>query len=154
MPIPSLRISPWREPCAVMGFRRQWAVECHTEDVAAKDGDGPEVAFRRKNVRCRWVLSMLFQKNELYHDSFNQCLDKAMDAIDYERKFKRYRIKKQTGMCAPGNRRGAVFWYNTAVWPISLKPPAVYGAKSGRVAAGAAWGNGDWTAGRIRAYAR
>ena len=59
-----------------------------------------------------------FSKNELYADSFNQCLDKAMAAIDYERKFKEY--QNQTGDV----RRGigmAVFWYNTAVWPISLE---------------------------------
>ncbi len=93
-----------------------WAVECHTEDVAAKMGMDP-VAFRRKNVMPVGFVDA-FSKNELYHDSFNQCLDKAMDAIDYERKFKEY--QKQTGDV----RRGigvAVFWYNTAVWPISLE---------------------------------
>lgn len=93
-----------------------WAVECHTEDVAAKMGMDP-VAFRRKNVMPVGFVDA-FSKNELYHDSFNQCLDKAMEAIDYERKFKEY--KNQTGDV----RRGigvAVFWYNTAVWPISLE---------------------------------
>lgn len=93
-----------------------WAVECHTEDVAAKMGMDP-VAFRRKNVMPVGFVDP-FSKNELYHDTFNQCLDKAMDAIDYEKKFKEY--QKQTGDV----RRGigvAVFWYNTAVWPISLE---------------------------------
>lgn len=93
-----------------------WAVECHTEDVAARMGMDP-VAFRRKNVMPVGFVDA-FSKNELYHDSFNQCLDKAMDAIDYERKFKEY--QNQTGEV----RRGigvAVFWYNTAVWPISLE---------------------------------
>lgn len=93
-----------------------WAVECHTEDVAAKMGMDP-VAFRRKNVMPVGFVDA-FSKNELYCDSFNQCLDKAMDAIDYERKFKEY--QNQTGDV----RRGigvAVFWYNTAVWPISLE---------------------------------
>lgn len=93
-----------------------WAVECHTEDVAARMGMDP-VAFRRKNVMPVGFVDA-FSKNELYHDSFNQCLDKAMDAIDYERKFKEY--QNQTGDV----RRGigvAVFWYNTAVWPISLE---------------------------------
>ena len=59
-----------------------------------------------------------FSKNELYDDSFNQCLDKAMAAMDYKRKYREY--QNQTGDI----RRGigvSVFWYNTAVWPISLE---------------------------------
>ncbi len=93
-----------------------WAVECHTEDVAARMGMDP-VEFRRKNVMPVGYVDP-FSKNELYDDTFNQCLDKAMEAIDYERKLKEY--QNQTGDI----RRGigtAVFWYNTAVWPISLE---------------------------------
>ena len=93
-----------------------WAVECHTEDVAAKMGMDP-IAFRRKNMMPVGFTDD-FSKNELYFDSFNQCLDKAMAAIGYEQKFKEY--QNQTGDI----RRGigaAIFWYNTAVWPISLE---------------------------------
>ena len=93
-----------------------WAVECHTEDVAAKMGMDP-LEFRRKNLMPVGYTDP-FSKNELYFDTFNQCLDKAMEAIDYERKFKEY--QNQTGDI----RRGigmSVFWYNTAVWPISLE---------------------------------
>ncbi len=93
-----------------------WAVECHTEDVAAALGMDP-LAFRRQNLMPVGYVDG-FSKNELYSDSFNQCLDKAMAAIDYERKFREY--QNQTGDV----RRGigmAVFWYNTAVWPISLE---------------------------------
>lgn len=93
-----------------------WAVECHTEDIAAKLGMDP-LEFRRKNLMPVGFTDP-FSKNELYSDSFNQCLDKAMEAIDYKRKFKEY--QNQTGDI----RRGigmAVFWYNTAVWPISLE---------------------------------
>lgn len=93
-----------------------WAVECHTEDVAAKLHIDP-VEFRRKNLMPAGYKDA-FSKNELYDDTFNQCLDKAMEAIDYKRKFREY--QKQTGEI----RRGigvAVFWYNTAVWPISLE---------------------------------
>ena len=93
-----------------------WAVECHTEDVAAKLHMDP-VEFRRKNLMPAGYKDA-FSKNELYDDTFNQCLDKAMEAIDYKRKFREY--QKQTGEI----RRGigvAVFWYNTAVWPISLE---------------------------------
>ena len=93
-----------------------WAVECHTEDVAAKLHIDP-VEFRRKNLMPVGYIDA-FSKNELYDDTFNQCLDKAMETIDYKRKFKEY--QNQTGDI----RRGigvAVFWYNTAVWPISLE---------------------------------
>lgn len=93
-----------------------WAVECHTEDVAAKMGMDP-VAFRRQNLMPVGYVDP-FSKNELYADTFNQCLDKAMAEIDYDRKYKEY--QNQTGDI----RRGigvAVFWYNTAVWPISLE---------------------------------
>ncbi len=93
-----------------------WAVECHTEDVAAKMGMDP-IAFRRKTMMPVGFTDD-FSKNELYHDSFNQCLDKAMAAIGYEQKFREY--QNQTGDI----RRGigaAIFWYNTAVWPISLE---------------------------------
>ena len=93
-----------------------WAVECHTEDVAAKMGMDP-IDFRRKNLMPVGYVDA-FSQNELYDDTFNQCLDKAMEAIDYRRKFKEY--QNQTGDI----RRGigvSVFWYNTAVWPISLE---------------------------------
>ncbi len=93
-----------------------WAVESHTEDVAARMGMDP-VEFRRKNLMPVGYVDA-FSKNELYDDTFNQCLDKAMEAIDYKRKFNEY--QNQTGDI----RRGigvSVFWYNTAVWPISLE---------------------------------
>ncbi len=93
-----------------------WAVECHTQDVAAKMGIDP-IDFRRKTLMPKGFTDP-FSKNELYYDTFNQCLDKAMAEIGYEQKCRQY--QNQTGEI----RRGigaAVFWYNTAVWPISLK---------------------------------
>ena len=75
------------------------------------------IAFRRQNLMPVGYQDPM-SKNELYSDSFNQCLDKAMEAIDYERKYKEY--QNQTGEI----RRGigvSMFWYNTAVWPISLE---------------------------------
>ena len=73
--------------------------------------------FRRKNL-----MPVGYQdgcsKNETYFDTFNQCMDRGMAAIDYQRKYQLY--QNQTGPV----RRGvgmAVFWYNTAVWPISLE---------------------------------
>ena len=93
-----------------------WAVECHTEEVAAKLNMDP-IEFRRKNLMPVGFVDA-FSKNELYSDTFNQCIDKGMEAADFKRKYEEY--KNQTGDV----RRGvgmAVFWYNTAVWPISLE---------------------------------
>ena len=59
-----------------------------------------------------------FSKNENYYDSFRMCLEKGAEAIDYRRKVAEY--AKDTGPV----RRGiglAAFWYNTAVYPISLE---------------------------------
>ena len=93
-----------------------WAVECHTEDICAKLNMDP-LEFRRKNLMPVGYKDA-FSKNELYSDTFNQCLDKGVEVTDYLRKYKEY--QNQTGDI----RRGigmAVFWYNTAVWPISLE---------------------------------
>ena len=93
-----------------------WAVECHTEEVAARLGMDP-IEFRRKNLMPVGYTDP-FSKNELYTDTFNQCIEKGMEEIDYKRKYGEY--QNQTGDI----RRGigmAVFWYNTAVWPISLE---------------------------------
>ena len=59
-----------------------------------------------------------FSKNENYYDTFHQVIEKGMKEIDYQRKLKEY--QNQTGPV----RRGigmALFWYNTAVWPLSLE---------------------------------
>ena len=93
-----------------------WAVECHTEDICAKLNMDP-LEFRRKNL-MPVGFKEAFSKTELYSDTFNQCLDKGIEVTDYLRKYKEY--QNQTGDI----RRGigmAVFWYNTAVWPISLE---------------------------------
>lgn len=93
-----------------------WAGECHIEDCAAAVGMD-SLAFRRKNLMPVGFVDN-FSKNENYYDSYNQCLDKAIAYMDYERKHEEY--KNQTGDI----RRGigiAPFWYNTAVWPISLE---------------------------------
>ncbi len=93
-----------------------WAVESHTEDVCAAIGADP-LEFRRKNLMPVGFTDD-FSKNRLYSDTFNQCLDKAMAAIDYKTKAEAY--KNETGNIRHGIGM-AVFWYNTAVWPISLE---------------------------------
>ncbi|MBQ7112880.1 MAG: xanthine dehydrogenase molybdenum-binding subunit XdhA [Clostridia bacterium] len=93
-----------------------FAGEAHIEDVA-KALNMDSLAFRRKNMMPVGYVDG-FSKNENYFDSLNQCIDKGMAYIDYERKLEEY--AKDTGPV----RRGvgmAIFWYNTAVWPISLE---------------------------------
>ena len=93
-----------------------FATEAHTEDICIKLGLDP-LAYRRKTVMPVGYVDA-FSKNELYSDSFNQTLDAGMKYIDFERKREEY--KNQTGDI----RRGigvALFWYNTAVWPIALE---------------------------------
>ena len=93
-----------------------FAIESHTEDICTKLGLDP-LAYRRKTVMPVGYVDA-FSKNELYSDTFNQCLDAGMKYIDFERKREEY--KNQTGDI----RRGigvSLLWYNTAVWPISLE---------------------------------
>ncbi len=93
-----------------------FAGESHIDDVARALGQEP-VDYRRKHLMPVGFKDG-FSKNENYFDTFNQVLDKGMAYIDYARKRKEY--ANQTGPV----RRGvgcAVFWYNTAVWPISLE---------------------------------
>lgn len=93
-----------------------WAVESHTDEVAKAIGMDP-VEFRRKNLMPKGYMDP-FSKNELYDDTFNQCLDKAIESIGWNEKVKKY--QNQTGPIRKGIGV-AVFWYNTAVWPISLE---------------------------------
>ena len=97
-----------------------FALESHTDDICKALGLDP-VQYRRDNLMQVGYVDP-FSKNELYHDSFNQTMDAAMEALDYNRKFEEY--KNQTGPI----RRGigiSAFWYNTAVWPISLESCSV-----------------------------
>ena len=93
-----------------------FAGESHIDDICKAIGMSP-LAFRRKNLMPMGYVDG-FSKNELCTDTFNQCMDKALETLDYQKKFEEY--QNQTGPV----RRGvglAVFWYNTAVWPISLE---------------------------------
>ena len=93
-----------------------WAGESHLDDVAKALGRDP-VEYRRQVVMPVGFKDN-FSKNENYFDTFNQVMDRGMAAIGYTEKRKAY--AHQTGPV----RRGvgmALFWYNTAVWPISLE---------------------------------
>ncbi|MDR0923864.1 MAG: xanthine dehydrogenase molybdenum-binding subunit XdhA, partial [Hungatella sp.] len=91
-------------------------VESQSDDVALAIGMDP-VEFRRKNLMPVGYVDG-FSKNENYFDTFNQCMDKGKTYIDFGRKRKEY--ANQTGPVRKGVGC-AVFWYNTAVWPISLE---------------------------------
>ena len=91
-------------------------VESQTDDIALAIGMDP-VEFRRKNLMPVGYVDG-FSKNENYYDTFNQCLEKGKAYIDFDRKRKEY--ENQTGPVRKGVGC-SVFWYNTAVWPISLE---------------------------------
>jgi len=93
-----------------------FALESHIEDVAVKLGID-SIELRRKNMMPVGYKDA-FSKNENYFDTLNQVMNKGMEFMNYENKRKEY--ANQTGPI----RRGigmALFWYNTAVWPISLE---------------------------------
>ena len=93
-----------------------WAEESHIDEIARALGRDP-VEYRRQIVMPKGFFDP-FSKNENYYDSFRETMDKGMAAIDYTRKRQEY--ENQTGPV----RRGvgmALFWYNTAVWPIALE---------------------------------
>ncbi|MDO4493877.1 MAG: xanthine dehydrogenase molybdenum-binding subunit XdhA [Clostridia bacterium] len=93
-----------------------FAYESHTDDVCKALNIDPE-EFRRKNLMPVGYTDG-FSKNVNYFDSYNQCMDKAMEYMDYRTKFEAY--KNQTGPIRKGIGLSC-FWYNTAVWPISLE---------------------------------
>ncbi|MBQ2770317.1 MAG: xanthine dehydrogenase molybdenum-binding subunit XdhA [Clostridia bacterium] len=93
-----------------------FAVESHMDDVARAVGMEP-LAFRELN-KMKVGFSDGFYKYTNYTDSLGQCIEKGKAAIDYDRKFKEY--QNQTGPIRKGIGM-SMFWYNTAVWPISLE---------------------------------
>lgn len=93
-----------------------FAMESHVDDIARRLNI-PPLTLRQMNLMEVGYRDS-FSKNENYFDSFNQCIKKGMEYIDYDRKLEEF--SHDTGDV----RRGigmAVFWYNTAVWPISLE---------------------------------
>lgn len=94
-----------------------FADESHADDCAKAVGMTP-MEYRMKNLMPKGYVDG-FSKNELYTDSYRECLEKGKEAFDYDALFEKYE-KPQSGNI----RRGvgvATFWYNTAVYPISLE---------------------------------
>lgn len=93
-----------------------YAQESHIEDICRQMGFDP-YEYRMKYLMEKGYFDS-FSKNENYDDSLRMVLAKGAELIDYEKKKKAY--AQQTGEV----RRGigcAAFWYNTAVWPISME---------------------------------
>jgi xanthine dehydrogenase molybdenum-binding subunit len=93
-----------------------FAIESHIEDIAKKLKLDP-VELRFLNVMPVGFIDT-FTGNVNRYDSFRQCVEKGKAYIKWDEKRELY--KDQTGPV----RRGvgmSLFWYNTAVWPISIE---------------------------------
>ena len=86
--------------------------------AACAQGRGMEPrAYRRKFLMAQGVPAG-GGRDTNYYDSFRECLEKGKEYIEYDKKREEY--AKDIGPV----RRGigvAAFWYNTAVYPISLE---------------------------------
>ncbi|MDD3919610.1 MAG: xanthine dehydrogenase molybdenum-binding subunit XdhA [Eubacteriales bacterium] len=93
-----------------------FALESHAEDIA-RQLRLASIPFRQMNMMPVGFVDG-FSKNENYFDSLNQCIEKGKAYMHWDEKIKEYQnqtgpVRRGIGMC--------IFWYNTAVWPISLE---------------------------------
>jgi xanthine dehydrogenase molybdenum-binding subunit len=93
-----------------------FALESHIEEIARSLKIDP-LEFRFLNVMPVGFVDP-FSKNVNRFDSFHQCVEAGKARIKWDEKRERY--ANQSGAL----RRGigmSLFWYNTAVWPISVE---------------------------------
>jgi len=93
-----------------------FADESNIDDIARALNMDP-VKYRQKNLMPVGYKDD-FSGNCNYFDSFNQCVEIGKSDIHYQEKREQY--ARQSGPI----RRGvgcAVYWYNTAVWPIAME---------------------------------
>jgi xanthine dehydrogenase molybdenum-binding subunit len=93
-----------------------FAIESHAEDICRQLKLDP-LEFRFLNLMPVGYVDP-FSKNVNRFDSFRQCVEKGKAYIKWDEKRERY--QNQAGPL----RRGvgmSLFWYNTAVWPISIE---------------------------------
>ena len=93
-----------------------FAVESHIEDMARKINMDP-IEFRLKNLMPVGYQDP-FSKNILRYDAFGACIAEGKKAIGWDEKRREYQNERGAV------RRGvgiALFWYNTAVWPVSVE---------------------------------
>lgn len=93
-----------------------FALESHTEDIAKGLHMDP-IALRMKNLMPVGYVDD-FSKNENYFPSHKECIEKGKAYIGWDEKKKRYAEEKGPVRHGLGM---SIFWYNTAVWPISLE---------------------------------
>ena len=93
-----------------------FAMESHMEEIAHGLHMDPW-ELRKKNLMPVGFTDG-FSKNVNFYPSHEMCMEKAMEAIHYKEKKALY--EQETGPVRHGLGI-AVFWYNTAVWPISLE---------------------------------
>ena len=91
-------------------------------DDANIDEGAKAVGMEPLEYRMKYIMPKGFHDgfsgNTNYYDSFRECLEKGKEYIEYDKKREEY--AKDIGPV----RRGigvAAFWYNTAVYPISLE---------------------------------
>ena len=93
-----------------------FADDANIDECAKAVGMGP-LEYRMKYIMPKGFHDG-FSGNTNYYDSFRECLEKGKEYIEYDKKREEY--AKDIGPV----RRGigvAAFWYNTAVYPISLE---------------------------------
>ena len=93
-----------------------FADESNVDDCARAVGMDP-LAFRMQNIMPQGYEDG-FSHNVNYNDSFRECMEAGRKYIDYDRKMAEY--AKETGPIRHAVGM-ATFWYNTAVYPISLE---------------------------------
>lgn len=93
-----------------------FAMESHMEEIAHGLHMDPW-ELRKKNLMPVGFTDG-FSKNVNFYPSHEMCMEKAMEAIHFKEKKALY--EQETGPVRHGLGI-AVFWYNTAVWPISLE---------------------------------
>ncbi len=93
-----------------------FAYESHTEDICKALKLDP-IKYRYQYIMPKGFTDG-FSKNVNYYDSYRECMDEAIRRTDFWKKHEAY--QNQTGPIRKGIGL-ACFWYNTAVWPISLE---------------------------------
>ncbi len=93
-----------------------FAYESHTEDICKALKLDP-IKYRYQYIMPKGFTDG-FSKNVNYYDSYRECMDEAIRRTDFWKKHEAY--QNQTGPVRKGIGL-ACFWYNTAVWPISLE---------------------------------
>lgn len=124
-PCPNMECDAWtvftNRPAAgaMRGYgmpQASFADESNVDDCARAVGMDP-LEFRRLNIMPQGYHDN-FSGNTNYYDTYRECMDKGAEEIGYAEKRAAY--GRDTGNI----RRGiglATFWYNTAVYPISLE---------------------------------